>query len=842
MKTLALTLALGLAATASAGVPDSVFVRPHSNGDGLQLSWSSNQQLWEPVVSHQILSSDFGTWGAQKKMYNPQLLQGYDGLYVLIFQPVRDGNANQFAVATTRDFVHWRPQDFPYMKGVKQCLNPTIACTGGGKYEVTFTSEGKHYSTTSTDLVHFSNPVQVDAAKPQAPLRMAYSTLEAIKANDTYTRQLDALHAERSHDDPQRFAGVGTVEADVVVSGADSKAISDKLIGIFFEDINYSADGGLYAELVQNRDFEYCDADHRGWNSMTAWTCVGEGASVSISTDDPIHPNNSHYAVLSVTDASKASLRNSGFDGIVIRKGEYYDVSAFLRQQSGKSQKLKVVLRDEKNGSIIGQTVLTASAGSWKQQKSVIKANADADNAILSLEPTAAGTLAIDFVSLFPQETFHGRKNGLRKDLCETLEALHPQFMRFPGGCVAHGNGVDNIYNWKETLGPLWERKAQPNLWGYHQSKGLGYYEYFLFCEDLAMEPLPVLAAAVPCQNSSWGGHGQQGGVPMEKMDAYIQDVLDLIEWANGDAKTTEWGRKRAELGHPKPFNLKYIGIGNEDLISPTFEERYLMIIKAVKEKYPDIIVCGTVGPFWKGADYERGWQIAADHNIDMVDEHYYNTPAWYIYNHTFYDQYDRSQSKVYLGEYAAHVSGRKSTVETALACALHICALERNGDVVELSSYAPLLAKNGHTQWNPNMIYFDNTKVYPTVDYYTQMMSGQHAGDTYCHSTIALSEASSKTIAQKHHEALNARLAVSTVKNSKTGKTYLKLVSMLPMSVKTHLSLSDLDITAAKDCKAVVLSGPCDSTDSEPVETNITVSSDCTIELAPYSFTIIEL
>lgn len=288
----------------------------------------------------------------------------------------------------------------------------------------------------------------------------------------------------------------------------------------------------------------------------------------------------------------------------------------------------------------------------------VLKADADADHASIKVEPLGTGKVALDMISLFPQQTFKGRKNGLRADLAQTLADLKPKFMRFPGGCVAHGDGLHNIYNWKETIGPLEARKPQRNLWGYHQTKGLGYYEYFQFCEDMGCEPLPVLAAGVSCQNSSDRGHGQQGGIPMDKMPEYVQDVLDLIEWANGDAKTTKWGKLRAEQGHPAPFNLKYIGIGNEDLISKTFEERYLMIVKAVKEKYPDIVVCGTSGPWSEGSDYETGWRLAKDHKIDMIDEHYYQTPGWFIYHQDYYDQYDRNGSKVYLGEYAAHTPG----------------------------------------------------------------------------------------------------------------------------------------------------------------------------------------
>lgn len=831
MKKKLVALLIGAASlSASAGVPDSVYIRPYftDRGDGMRLEWSTDQENWEYVVRGSVLSSDYGAWGREKKLYFPTITKGKDGLYVLVFQV--NAHANQFAVTTTRNFLVWRPQDYPYMKGVKQCLRPVVETIKDG-YKVTFESDEKVYETTTTDLHHFTDPVEVKERSHRQSVRVPYNVVRSIKASQSLRSQRDAHNNERCKDDATRFAGLEDVGANVVIEGSKSKKISDKLMGIFFEDINYSADGGLYAELVQNRDFEYNSADTRNWNGMTGWNVVGD-AKASIADNVPvIHPNNSHYLVLDVQDPSTASLRNSGFDGIVLKKGDKYDLSVFLRQQDGKAGKVNVVLRDGEN--IVGRVTLAAPTAEWKQQKAVITATADSKQAQLCIEPTVSGNMCVDFVSLFPQKTYKNRKNGLRPDLVETLKALHPKFMRFPGGCVAHGNGIDNIYNWKETIGQLWERKPQPNLWGYHQSKGLGYYEYFQFCEDLGMEPLPVLAAGVPCQNSSNGGNGQQGGIVMDKMDAYVQDVLDLIEWANGDAKTTEWGRKRAEQGHPKPFNLHYIGIGNEDLISPIFEERYLMIIKAVKAKYPDITVCGTVGPFYDGSDYEEGWRIAKENHIDMVDEHYYVAPAWYMYNQDFYDRYDRSQSKVYLGEYAAHGDGRKSTIETALACAIHLCGLERNGDIVEMSSYAPLLAKEGHTQWNPDLIYFNNTEVKPTVDYYTQMLFGQYSGDTYLPTTIKSPE---------KRDFVNQRLSASTVCDSRTGKYYLKLVNMLPVGMYTDVQFKDMNVDKKKEFKAVMLTGKYDSTTAQPVNTTVKFDDYDRILIPAYTLMVIEL
>ena len=833
MKKLLLSSLLCAASlTASAGVPDSVYIRPYftDRGEGLHLEWSTDGEYWEYVVRGTVLSSDYGAWGREKKLFFPSMAKGKNGEYALVFQ-VNTRN-NQLGITTTSNFVKWRPQDFPYIKGVQQCLRPVIEATATG-YKITFESNEKFYSVTTTDLIHFSDPVQVsEQDRPRRKgVRVPYSVIRSVKGAQSLRASRGAHNNESAKDDDKRFGDLEGIGANIIIEGSKAKKISDKLMGIFFEDINYSADGGLYAELVQNRDFEYTAEDARNWNATTAWTLVGEGATMTIAQDAPIHENNSHYAVLDVKAPVQASLQNSGFDGILVKKGEKYDVSAFLRQLDGKGGKVNIVLKEGE--TVVGRTTLAAPGAEWKQLKATITATADAKAAVLCIEPTTTGKMAVDFVSLFPQKTFRGHKNGLRADLAETLAAMHPKFMRFPGGCVAHGNGIDNIYNWKETIGPLWERKAQPNLWGYHQSKGLGYYEYFQFCEDLQMEPLPVLAAGVPCQNSSHGGNGQQGGIAMDKMDAYIQDVLDLIEWANGDAKTTVWGRKRAEQGHPKPFNLHYIGIGNEDLISPTFEERYVMIVKAVKAKYPDITVCGTVGPFFEGSDYDEGWRIAKENNIDMVDEHYYVAPAWYMYNQDFYDHYDRSQSKVYVGEYAAHIPGRKSTIETALACAMHICGMERNGDIVEMSSYAPLLAKEGHTQWNPDLIYFNNGEVKPTVDYYTQMLCGQYSGDTYMLTSINSPE---------KRDLLNQRLTASTVRDSKTGKTYLKIVNLLPCDMYTSVTFNDMEVDKTKEFKAVVLTGKYDSTNAKPVEKTVKFDNRGRIVVGPYTFMIIEL
>ena len=442
----------------------------------------------------------------------------------------------------------------------------------------------------------------------------------------------------------------------------------------------------------------------------------------------------------------------------------------------------------------------------------------------LMLTPLNEDSIAVDMVSLFPHDTFKG--HGLRKDLAEAIAALRPRFVRFPGGCMSHGQGLGNIYHWNESVGPWQDRKPAKNIWGYHQTRGLGFYEYFQFCEDIGAEPLPVLAAGVPCQNSAAdkdGYGGQQGGIPMADMPAYCQEILNMIEWANGDPTTSKWAKMRADAGHPAPFHLKYIGIGNEDLVSTIFEERYEMICKAIKQKYPDIIVCGTVGPFHNpSADYIEGWRFAKAHHdlIDMVDEHYYESPGWFLHHQDYYDDYDRKGPKVYLGEWAS----RDRRVENALVEAIHLCNVERNGDIVSMASYAPLLCNEAHQNWNPDMIYFNFDSITAlTPSYYTQQLWGNSAGDRYLASRFSLPD------------NIRYRVASSVVRDQKTGTTWVKLVNALPQSLTVDVK----GLVIPSGAEAVGFS-------EQPSDKNVKVEttrvSGPTIMLKPYSVTVITI
>ncbi|WP_304841634.1 alpha-L-arabinofuranosidase C-terminal domain-containing protein, partial [Phocaeicola sartorii] len=758
------------------------------------------------------LKCDFGRWGSEKRMIKPLLEKTEDGRWCCRWQLTPSGKV--WGTSYSSDLLKWSPQQ--YVNAAEPVV-PRLA--------------------TARQIV--LNKDTLNGYIQKVP----YTDIEQLIRFAEHKKYRDIQNNERTEQDAVRFAGLKPVTATIKVDAGRVKPISEHLIGIFFEDINYAADGGLYAELIQNRDFEYSvkDGSREGWDNGYAWSVRQlEGAStVTIASENPLHENNPHYAVLQVKPG--VTLQNDGFDGISLKKGERYDFSLFARlPENSKGGKILVRLLDQA-GKEVAQSAVHVSSKEWKQQRTVLVANADVRAAVLSLEPKLTGTVHLDMISLFPQNTFKGRKNGLRADLAQTLADLHPRFVRFPGGCVAHGDGVDNIYDWKGSIGALEERKPLRNLWGYHQTRGLGYHEYFLFCEDMGAEPVPVVAAGVPCQNSGTCSHhsvgelgcgGQQGGIPMEEMPQYVQDVLDLIEYANGDAKKTVWGKKRAQAGHPKPFNLKYIGIGNEDLITDIFEERFTMIFNAVKEKYPEVTVIGTVGPFYEGSDYEEGWKFATKMGIPMVDEHYYNTPGWFINNQDFYDRYDRNKAKVYLGEYAAHLPGRPNNIETALAEALYLTSVERNADVVTMTSYAPLLAKEGHTQWNPDLIYFNNTEVKPTVGYYAQQMYGQNAGSEYIASSVTLDNT---------QDAVEKRIGVSVVRDGKTGDMIVKLVNLLPVAVNAQVelpSLEGMDTTAVK----TVLAGKPTDKQVRPVSGTMEVSEKFGYELPAYSFTVIRI
>ncbi len=847
---LGFVIAFLTALSAYGNTPDSAYIFSYTSGksfDGLHFAWSVDQINWHPIgPEHSYMHSDYGSWGSQKRMVSPVLFPGVDGMWHCLWSlNETDGN---FAHAASKDLLYWGRQSYPVVMADKNCLMPEVSYNKEkSEYTISWLSKNQTettaWCTTTKDFKTFSATKNIPVAehknsrstvlisgKPETGSinKVAWEMIEGLIKTQQLSVYKNQLWSETTKTDKDRFADLKTVEAKFSLDVTKSKKISNSLLGIFFEDINYAADGGLYAELVQNRDFEYNIADTKGrdktWNSTKAWSLKGETASYSIDTINPIHPNNKHYAKLSIQQIG-AAWTNEGFDGIAIKAGEKYDFSVFSRANTAKVGKLLVRLVG-KNGELYGETTTPSITANWKKYNATLTAKTTVADARLEIIPQMTGAVDLDLISLFPQKTFKGHQNGLRADLAQPLADLKPKFMRFPGGCVSHGDGIANIYNWKNTIGPLEARKPMRNLWGYHQTVGLGYFEYFQFCEDAGAEPLPVIAAGVPCQNSSTGGAGQQCGIPMVEMDKYIQDILDLVEYANGDINT-KWGKKRAEAGHPKPFNLKYIGIGNEDLITDIFEERFTMIFKAMKEKYPEITVIGTVGPNFEGTDYQEGWDIATKLKVPMVDEHYYQSPGWFIYHQDYYDKYDRSKPKVYLGEYAAHLPGRPNNLETALAEALYLTSVERNGDVVSMTSYAPLLAKDKHTQWNPNLIYFNNTEVRPTVGYEVQKLYGQNAGDEYIPFEINLSN---------NQESVKTRIALSVIRDSKSKDIIVKLVNLLPVAVNASVDLKNA--TLGNAVKTVLKGDPSDR-NAKPVVATCSASELMNAELPAYSFTV---
>jgi len=621
-------------------------------------------------------------------------------------------------------------------------------------------------------------------------------------------------------------------------------AISPDLFGIFFEDLNWAADGGLYGELIQNRSFEYTSRDGTDVNLLMAWELVqrdGGKGSVAVETDAPLNAANAHYAVLTVERAG-AGLCNSGFDGIVVKQGESYNLALFARVIAGNPGSILVRLESQ-SGALLGEAKFSGLTGEWTRYAAVIDAGGTDTNARLVIETSDAGSVGLDVVSLFPRHTFRNRRNGLRNDLAQVIADLEPKFVRFPGGCLAHGDGLDNMYRWKDTIGPVEERKELFNIWGYHQTVGLGYFEYFQFCEDIGAKPLPVVPAGVCCQNSGafvngkWG-EGQEG-LPLSEMPAYVQEVLDLIEWANGPATST-WGAKRAAAGHPEPFHLEYLGVGNEDAQTETFRERFKIIYDAIKAKHPEITVIGTVGPAPDGFDYEEGWKFANELNLEMVDEHGYREPQWFLDNLTHFDAYDRSKSLIYLGEYAAHEPDRANTLLSALAEAAYMTSLERNGDIVRLSSYAPLLGREDHTQWRPDLIYFTGTEILLTANYYVQLLFSINNGDVYLPHSISVSLGEEFDIEKT--------FATSCVKNSSSGDIILKLVNVSQKAVPTRIDLSTSGpIETTADC--TVLTGDSKAVNSfenpglvVPATSHLTVGETFAYEVPPYSLTVIRI
>jgi alpha-L-arabinofuranosidase len=548
-------------------------------------------------------------------------------------------------------------------------------------------------------------------------------------------------------------------------------AINPGMWGIFFEDINLGADGGLYAELVKNRSFEFPDA-------LMGWRVLGPTNGIEVRDDQPFSRVQPHY----VRVQSGTGLANEGFRGIGVKAGEQYDFSAQVRRMAGSPQ-LEIELVDEAGQVLAGERIKKFS-GDWQLKKVTLRPNATVAKARLNVTVAGGGAADLDMVSLFPQKTWKHRPGGLRADMVQLLADLKPGFMRFPGGCIVEGHTLTNRYQWKTTIGPVAERKLIMNRWNdefkhrptpdYYQSFGLGFFEYFQLCEDIGAAPLPILNCGMACQFNS----GEL--CPLDQLDPYIQDALDLIEFANGPV-TSEWGARRAAMGHPQPFNLKMLGVGNEQW-DQQYIERYTKFHQVLKAKHPEIKLVSAAGPSPDGKRFDYAWSKLPALQADIVDEHCYAKPDWFYNNTHRYDHYDRNGPKVFFGEYAAQSdqivsTNNRNNLECALAEAACMTGLEHNGDVVQMASYAPLFAHVEGWQWKPDLIWVDNLRSYGTPNYYVQKMFAHNAGDVLLPVKLDAGDV--------------ARLFVSATRDTASGEVILKVVNGANTPVAANLDFA---------------------------------------------------
>lgn len=600
--------------------------------------------------------------------------------------------------------------------------------------------------------------------------------------------------------------------------------VQPTMYGIFFEDINYAADGGLYGELVKNRSFEFPDA-------LMGWKAFGK---FEVKNDGPFE-RCPHYVVLGYSGHNDAAtgLQNEGYFGIGIDKGEDYRFSVWAKAVSGDAT-VEVSLVDEntmEEHQEFATAELKVSGNEWKKYELVLKPTKTVQKANLRLLLKGKNSVALEHVSLFPKHTFKDRDNGMRRGLAQALYDLHPGVFRFPGGCIVEGSSLEQRYQWKNSIGPVENRPLNGNRWlstfnyrlfpDYYQSYGLGFYEYFLLSEDIGAEPLPVLNVGMACQYQNW--NNPKAHVPVDSLQPYIQDCLDLIEFANGDVNTT-WGKKRAEMGHPAPFNLKFLAVGNEQWDN-FYYERLRPFVKAIKAKYPNIKLIGTSGPDSEGKMFDKGWKAMKELKADLVDEHFYRDEHWFLSHGLRYEGYDRKGPKVFAGEYACHGKGKKwNHFETSLYEAAFMTDLERNADVVDMATYAPLFAHVDGWQWRPDMIWYDNTRMFKTVSYYVQQMYACNKGTNVLPLTM-----NGKAVAgQEGQDGLFA----SAVVDKQKGEVIVKVANTSDKTQEVTLNLNGLK--GSRSASLTTLQ--CDNMDAEntldnpnkirPVETTATCES----------------
>ena len=507
--------------------------------------------------------------------------------------------------------------------------------------------------------------------------------------------------------------------------------IQPTMYGIFFEDINFAADGGLYAELIKNRSFEF------PVDPLQGWTAFG---NVKVREDGPFDKNPHYVRLGNAGHAHKhTGLENNGFFGIGLKEGAQYRFSVWARVPDGGDAAIRVELIDRANmgeRQAYVQQRVNISSSQWKKYEVVLTSPVTDPKATLRIFlQSKEATVDLEHISLFPVDTWMGHENGMRKDLAQALYDLHPGIFRFPGGCIVEGTDLETRYNWKNSVGPVENRPINENRWeytfdyrffpDYFQSYGLGFYEFFLLSEEIGSEPLPIVSCGLACQ---FQNDDESAHVPVDELQDYIQDALDLIEFANGDV-STKWGALRAEMGHPAPFNLKFLGVGNEQW-GETYPEHLEPFVKAIRAKYPNIKIVGTSGPDSEGKQFDYLWPEMKRLGADLVDEHFYRPYDWFLAQGARYDNYDRKGPKVFAGEYACHARGKKwNHFYASLLEAAFMTGLERNADIVHMATYAPLFAHVEGWQWRPDLIWFDNLNTMRTVSYYVQQLYSQYKG-----------------------------------------------------------------------------------------------------------------
>ncbi|WP_433778290.1 alpha-L-arabinofuranosidase C-terminal domain-containing protein [Flavobacterium anhuiense] len=618
--------------------------------------------------------------------------------------------------------------------------------------------------------------------------------------------------------------------------------IQPTMFGLFFEDINFAADGGLYAEMIKNRSFEF-EKPLMGWEQPKSnRSSMNKESGMALPIN--VAANNTNFCRVEINNDKGYALINEGFRGMGVKKDARYNLSFKAANHKGAIRKIIFQLID-KDQKVLGETSVVPKSDEWTNYSAQFAATETEAKAKLKITFEGTGTIDLDMISLFPEDTWKNRKNGLRKDLVQLLYDVKPGFLRFPGGCIVEGRTLSDRYQWKKSIGNVEDRKTMMNRWNvefnhkltpdYFQSFGLGFFEYFQLSEDIGAEPLPILSCGMACQYNT----GELASI--DELDPYVQDALDLIEFANG-AVTTAWGKVRSDMGHPKPFNLKYIGVGNEQW-GADYIERYKVFEKAIKAKYPNIIIVSGSGPSPDGEHFDYAMKELKKLNAELVDEHYYQSPKWFRENAGRYDNYDRKGPKIFAGEYAAQsVSGanpnNRNNWECAFSEAAFMTGLERNAEVVQLTSYAPLMAHEDAWQWTPDMIWFNNLQSYGSANYYVQQLFSTNKGTDL----LSITQDGKALIGQHN-------LYASAVKDVNSKEIIVKLVNIASTASDISIDLKGAKLGSKGSLIRLVSANLQDeNTFADPKkitpkqsEYKITKGSQ-QLNLPPYSVTVLKL